>query len=109
MSEKLCALRKIGGGMSEITITLDGNSGHGSGSNVGAGSLDLLNPHPFSTITLIAKTGTWGSNSITIGGVNKGALVLNSPYDIKGKTFHLAIYNGGSGTYSSAKGTFVLK
>ena len=97
------------GGMSEFIIKLTGNSGNGSGSNVGAGTLEFDNTHPFSTITLVAKTGTWGTNNITINGVAQQGIALNSPYDIKGKTVKITIYNGGSGAYSSGQGTFVIK
>ena len=102
MSEKLCALRKIGGGMSTVSSRLLASSGNGSGSNVGGATLTLYASHPFSTIRLIAKGGVVGVTRLNIDGVTTENPSLNVDYDIKGKTFFLQIYANGSSPYTNA-------
>ena len=98
---------KSGGGTGKLTYTLVAGAG---GGNRGFGGFQIWDTsHPYSTITLTSKTGTWGGNNIEINGVDQGSIALNTPYDIKGKTVVIGVYNGGSGSYSNCTGVFVLE
>ena len=90
-----------------MTYTLVAGAG---GGNRGFGGFQIWDTsHPYSTITLTSKTGTWGGCDFDIGGVNIGTPVLNTPYDIKGKTVIIGLYQGASGSYSNCTGVFVLE
>ena len=102
MSEKLCALRKIGGGTNKVTFRLGGTSGNGSGSNVGGGNFTLENTHLFSTLKLTARGGSVGTTRIVIDGVVTNTPALNQDYDIKGKSVNLQIYVSGTSAYAGA-------
>ena len=108
MSEKLCALRKIGGGISELMLRLEGNSGNSSGGNVGAGVFKMPQTHPFSKIRLTARGGSVGVTRLAIDTVTTATPSLNQDYDIKGKSVSLQIYVSGSSAYSSAYFDFIL-
>lgn len=108
MSEKLCALRKIGGGIGKLTSRLNASSGNGSGSNVGGATFTVSAPHPYSTIRIIAKGGSAGISRLNINNVTTENPSINQDYDIKGKNFWLQIYASGSAAYTSAYFDFEL-
>lgn len=91
MSEKLCTLRKIGGGKLEpLTFTLS-NDNEPSDSYRARVKFD--SSHPWKQIKYVSKTSSYNFAYLVVtNGGSYNPMTVGQSYDIEGKAFEVSVF-----------------